>query len=40
MDILLVLDHDRLYNDLNETYRNKGAKIVKLQKSGGVLIIT
>jgi len=36
-DTVLVLDHDRLYNDLIQAYRGRRVRVVKLQKSGGVV---
>lgn len=38
-DIVAVIDHERLYNDLNQAYSSTHPhmKIVKLSKSGGVV---
>jgi polyribonucleotide 5'-hydroxyl-kinase len=35
-NIVLVIDHERLYNDLLKEFGNKNVKVVKLAKSGGV----
>jgi polyribonucleotide 5'-hydroxyl-kinase len=35
-DVVLVIDHERLYNDLLKEYQGKHVKVVKLSKSGGV----
>jgi len=38
VDIILVMDHERLYSDLNVELKAKrpGTQVVKLKKSGGV----
>jgi polyribonucleotide 5'-hydroxyl-kinase len=36
-NIVLVIDHERLYNDLLKEFGNKNVKVVKLAKSGGVV---
>lgn len=39
-DVVLVLDHERLFNDLQQQLRSEQVEIVKLPKSGGVVTRT
>jgi len=36
-NIVLVIDHERLFNDLQKEFGNKNVRVVKLAKSGGVV---
>eukprot|EP01097_Dermamoeba_algensis_P005002 TRINITY_DN3188_c0_g1_i1.p1 TRINITY_DN3188_c0_g1~~TRINITY_DN3188_c0_g1_i1.p1 ORF type:complete len:423 (-),score=70.73 TRINITY_DN3188_c0_g1_i1:217-1485(-) len=36
-DVVLVIDHERLYNDLNQDLSKKNIRLFKLAKSGGVV---
>jgi polyribonucleotide 5'-hydroxyl-kinase len=35
-DLVLVLDNEKIYSDLNKEYSSKNIRVVKLGKSGGV----
>ena len=37
IDVLLVIGHDRLYSDLLRAFKDSRMRVVKLQKSGGVV---
>jgi polyribonucleotide 5'-hydroxyl-kinase len=37
VDIVLVIDHERLFSDLKQEYTNKNIRVMKLMKSGGVV---
>ena len=37
VDTVLVLGHERLYNDLKQFYSDTNVCIIKIEKSGGVL---
>jgi polyribonucleotide 5'-hydroxyl-kinase len=36
IDHVFVIDHERLYNDLQQNYKGTPVEIIKLAKSGGV----
>jgi len=36
-DIVCVIDHERLFSDLTRNYGGKNVRVLKLQKSGGVV---
>lgn len=38
-DVVLVIDHERLYSDLCKAYQSKNIRVIKLSKSGGVRLI-
>eukprot|EP01095_Lingulamoeba_sp_RSL-Kostka_P002004 TRINITY_DN1286_c0_g1_i1.p1 TRINITY_DN1286_c0_g1~~TRINITY_DN1286_c0_g1_i1.p1 ORF type:complete len:426 (-),score=115.28 TRINITY_DN1286_c0_g1_i1:260-1537(-) len=37
VNVIFVMDNERLYNDLSNVYKDKDIEVVKLQKSGGVV---
>lgn len=36
VDAIIVIDHERLFNDLTKKYKDSKSKVFKIQKSGGV----
>ena len=39
-DLVLVLDNEKIYSDLNKEYSSKNIRVVKLPKSGGVCVFS
>lgn len=37
-NVVLVIDHERLFSDLTQEYSRKNVKVVKVTKSGGVCL--